>query len=232
MALGRPADVLASDEWYHGHPGTISMHDILIKNGLVVDGTGMLAFEGDVAIRDGRIAERGRVSGAAGIVIDAQGLVVAPGFIDMHTHYDCQLLWDPLATSSCWHGVTTVVTGNCGFTIAPGRPSYAEYLMRLMARVEAMEIDVLRAGIQWGLGELRLLCGAAGTGPGLKRSPSRRSLGVALPCHGAGVLRAAFEARGARPHEIAPARGHGLWSGRFLHGPVQESCGWLRRAGS
>ena len=123
-------------------------YDILIKNGTIVDGSGMPSYRGDVGIRDGRIVERGNLSGGA-LKIDAEGLVVAPGFIDMHTHYDCQLLWDPLATSSCWHGVTTVVTGNCGYSLAPGGSEQSDYLMRLMARVESMHLDVLRTGIEW-----------------------------------------------------------------------------------
>ena len=111
-------------------------YDLVIKNGTVVDGTGGAAYRADVALKDGKIAEIGDLKGsAAGKTLDADGLTVAPGFFDVHTHYDCQLLWDPLATSSCWQGVTTVLMGNCGFTIAPGRPSDAESLMRLMARV-------------------------------------------------------------------------------------------------
>ncbi len=125
-------------------------YDLVIKNGTVVDGTGGAAYRADVALKDGKIAEIGDLKGsAAGKTLDADGLTVAPGFFDVHTHYDCQLLWDPLATSSCWQGVTTVLMGNCGFTIAPGRPSDAEYLMRLMARVEGIPLDVLRNGIDW-----------------------------------------------------------------------------------
>ena len=88
------------------------MIDLLIKNARVIDGTGKPAYSGDVAINDGRIVETGDVSTDSSRVIDADGLAVSPGFVDMHTHYDAQLLWDPLCTSSCWHGVTTVLTGN------------------------------------------------------------------------------------------------------------------------
>src|SRR5713101_6677547 len=97
-------------------------YDLLIRNGTVVDGSGAPAFAGDVAVAGGKIAAVGRVAGTAARTIDAKGLTVTPGFVDVHTHYDHQVLWDPLLTSSCWHGVTTVVTGNCGFTIAPCKP--------------------------------------------------------------------------------------------------------------
>src|SRR3712207_5567682 len=95
--------------------------DLVVQNGWIVDGTGMPPFFGDVAIKDGKIAEIGQIDGAAPAkqVIDADGQTIAPGFIDCHTHFDAQLTWDPLASSSCWHGITTVVITNCGFAVAP-----------------------------------------------------------------------------------------------------------------
>ncbi len=94
-------------------------YDLIIRNGRIIDGSGMPSFQGDVAVQDGKIAEIGKFSDPAKRTIDAQGLAVSPGFIDNHTHYDAQILWDPMCTSSCWHGVTSVVMGNCGLAMAP-----------------------------------------------------------------------------------------------------------------
>lgn len=123
--------------------------DLLIRGGTVVDGTGAPAVRADVAIVQGRVTQIGLVTDTAGSTIDADGLVVAPGFFDVHTHYDCQALWDPLLSSSCWHGVTTAVMGNCGFSIAPGTPADSEYLMLMMATVEGIPIGALQAGLRW-----------------------------------------------------------------------------------
>ncbi|MBY0401118.1 amidohydrolase family protein, partial [Myxococcota bacterium] len=125
------------------------MDDILIRGGLVVDGTGAPARPADVAIRDGRITAIGRLAGPARETIDATGRVVAPGFVDVHTHYDAQVFWDPTLSPSLYHGVTTIVGGNCGFSIAPLTPDAGEYLMRMLARVEGMPLASLREGVPW-----------------------------------------------------------------------------------
>jgi N-acyl-D-aspartate/D-glutamate deacylase len=121
----------------------------LIKNGTIIDGSGLPRFHADLAIQDGRIAEVGTVDGGARRVIDADGLVVAPGIVDPHTHYDAQITWDPLATSSCWHGVTTVVGGNCGYTVAPCRPEDRDWLAKTFAAVEGVDLPALEAGLPW-----------------------------------------------------------------------------------
>jgi N-acyl-D-aspartate/D-glutamate deacylase len=124
-------------------------YDILIRGGTVIDGTGAPARQADIGIADGRIAEIGILSGAAKRTIDAAGLVAAPGFIDPHTHYDAQICWDGATTPSSWHGVTTVVMGNCGVGIAPCRPQAREIAMRDLVNVEAIPFEVLNAGISW-----------------------------------------------------------------------------------
>ena len=126
------------------------MHDLVLKGGTIVDGTGRDRFVADVAIRDGRIVEIGEVTGEAREVVDAAGLVVCPGFVDPHTHYDAQLHWDPLASPSSWHGVTSVIAGNCGFTLAPLKDRDADYTRRMMAQVEGMPLAALENGIEWG----------------------------------------------------------------------------------
>ena len=124
-------------------------YDILIKNGLVVDGTGAPARTDDIAVAGGRIVEIGKLDGRAESVIDAGDCVVAPGFIDPHTHYDAQICWDGAVTPSSWHGVTSVVMGNCGVGIAPCRAEAHEIAMRDLVNVEAIPYEVLKRGITW-----------------------------------------------------------------------------------
>ncbi len=125
------------------------MHDFVIDNAVVVDGSGGPARPGGVAVKDGRIAALGLDLGAARERVDARGLVLAPGIVDIHTHYDAQLTWDPFATPSTALGVTTVVIGNCGFTIAPCRPADRDLTLRNLTHVEGMALEALRAGVNW-----------------------------------------------------------------------------------
>jgi N-acyl-D-aspartate/D-glutamate deacylase len=126
------------------------MLDLLIRGGTIVDGSGAAPVTGDVGVRDGRIAAVGRVDEPARRTLDASGLLVTPGFVDVHTHYDGQVTWDTLLTPSCWHGVTTVVMGNCGVGFAPVRPGTHEYLIKLMEGVEDIPGTALAEGIAWG----------------------------------------------------------------------------------
>jgi N-acyl-D-amino-acid deacylase len=124
-------------------------YDLLIRHGTVVDGTGVSPYQADIAVTQGRIVEIGMLNDRAGRVIDADGLIVAPGFIDPHTHYDAQICWDPLITCSSWHGVTTVVMGNCGVGLAPCKPDEREVATWNLVHVEAIPYDVLNQGITW-----------------------------------------------------------------------------------
>jgi len=123
--------------------------DLLIRNGTVVDGSGATRYQGDVGIRQGQIVEIGRIRAGAERVIDADGLIVAPGFVDGHTHMDAQVAWDRIGSCSCWHGVTTVIMGNCGFALAPCRPEEREWFARCLTAVEDIPTESMLAGIDW-----------------------------------------------------------------------------------
>ncbi len=128
----------------------MATYDIQLKGGTVVDGTLVPRYQADVWIKDGSIAQiGGRAPGSAKQVIDADGLIVAPGFVDLHTHYDAQIRWDPYCTISGWHGVTSVVLGNCGFGFAPVKSDFRERSMLTMTRTEAIPYDAMKAGMAW-----------------------------------------------------------------------------------
>ena len=125
-------------------------HDIIIRNGSVLDGTGTAAIRADVAIDGDRITAIGDLSGVeAKREIDARGLTVTPGFVDLHTHLDAQIAWDPMMTSSSWHGVTTVLMGNCGVTFAPVAPENRIFLAEMMESVEDIPRDAILNGLSW-----------------------------------------------------------------------------------
>ncbi|MCW5746501.1 MAG: amidohydrolase family protein [Alphaproteobacteria bacterium] len=124
-------------------------YDLVIRNGTLVDGTGAASRRGDVAIAGDRIVAVGKVEGTARETVDAEGHLVTPGFVDIHTHLDAQITWDPIASSSCWHGVTSVVMGNCGVTFAPCKPQDREYLAKLMESVEDVPARSIASGMPW-----------------------------------------------------------------------------------
>jgi N-acyl-D-aspartate/D-glutamate deacylase len=124
-------------------------HDVVIRGGVVHDGTGAPGRRGDIAVDGGIITEVGTVTARGREELDADGHVVSPGFVDAHTHMDAQVFWDPLGSSSCWHGVTTVVMGNCGFTLAPARPARRDLVVRNLERAEDIAPEALAAGIEW-----------------------------------------------------------------------------------
>ena len=154
------------------------MFDLLIKGGTIVDGSGAPRYSGDVAITDGVIREVGRVTASAHRVIDAAGLVVAPGWVDIHTHYDGQATWDPMLSPSSWHGVTTALCGNCGVGFAPAHPHQREWMIELMEGVEDIPGAVLAEGMRWEWESFPEYLTA------LERMPRAIDIGAQLP-HGA-----------------------------------------------
>src|SRR5689334_8619917 len=174
------------------------MRDLLITNGTVVDGSGGEPRPADVAIEDGRIAAVGAPGslGPARETIDATGMIVTPGFVDIHSHYDGQVTWDPYLTPSSWHGVTTVVMGNCGVGFAPARPDRHEWLIGLMEGVEDIPGTALAEGITWGWETFPQYLDA------LERMPRALDVGTQVP-HGA-VRAYVMGERGAR-NEVSTA---------------------------
>src|SRR5580700_2149097 len=125
------------------------MYDLIIRNGTIVDGSGMPRYRGDVGIEGGKIAAIGKIRESARETIDADGHIVSPGLVDAHTHMDAQVFWDALGTCSCWHGITSVVMGNCGFTLAPCRESEKHLAIRNLERAEDISPQAMEAGIRW-----------------------------------------------------------------------------------
>jgi len=126
-------------------------YDLKVTGGTIIDGTGAPRFLGDIGIKNGKIVAMGSAPSEAVRTIDATGKIVSPGFVDIHTHYDAQVMWDPMVSCSPWHGVTTIVMGNCGFSVAPTRPEHRDLIMRTLENVEGMSVDALRAGLgDWG----------------------------------------------------------------------------------
>ena len=169
-------------------------HDLVIRGGTVVDGTGAPARTADVAVTGGVITEVGTVRGGARRTVDADGLLVTPGFVDIHTHFDGQATWDPHLTPSCWHGVTTAIVGNCGVGFAPVRPGREAWLIELMEGVEDIPGSALAEGIQWGWESFPEYLDA------LDRMPRALDIGTQLP-HAA----ARAYVMGARAHGDATA---------------------------
>jgi len=124
-------------------------YDLVVKNGMVIDGSGGARYRGDIGVKDGKITTIGRITAPADQVVDAEGHVVTPGFVDGHTHMDAQIFWDSLGSCSCYHGVTSVVMGNCGFTLAPCREEEVDYVFRNLERAEDISRDAMLAGITW-----------------------------------------------------------------------------------
>ncbi len=178
------------------------MHDLIIENATIYDGLGSAPRRGSVAVANGRIAEVGNVEGKARERVNAEGLALMPGIIDTHTHYDAQITWDPLANPSPALGVTTVVMGNCGFTIAPCRPPDRDLTMRNLTHVEGMSLEALRAGIDWGFESFPDYVGMLekkGVGPNVACFVGHSSVRTF-------VLRGDAAKRTATPDEIAQMR--------------------------
>ena len=211
------------------------MHDLVIRHGVVADGRGGPLTDADVAVDGDRITAVGPGLGAGREEIDASDLVVTPGFVDPHTHYDGQATWDPLLTPSIWHGVTTVVMGNCGVGFAPAAPDRREWLIGLMEGVEDIPGAALREAIRWDWGSVAEYLSA------LERLPRAIDVGVQI-AHGA-VRAYVMGERGAANEAPTPARlgadgrdrrgGHRRWGARLLdQSPAAAHGGrWASRTG-
>jgi N-acyl-D-amino-acid deacylase len=190
-------------------------YDLVIKNGMVVDGTGFSRYRADVAVKDGIIVEIGKIGGAAEATIDADGHFVAPGVIDLHTHYDAQPYWDRLCTSSIWHGVTSVLMGNCGLTLAPLRPEHRDAMLATFCCVEDIPVRSLASVLRWEWETFDEYLSAIDVGLGLNLMPLVGHNPLRLSAMG----QAAWD-RAATEDEIAEMQ-------RLLHASLQAGAwGW------
>ena len=179
------------------------MYDLLLKGGRIYDGSGMPSSYADVGIRGGKIVEIGRLNGGAKRTLNVDGLAVAPGFIDPHTHLDAQLFWDPLGTSSCFHGVTSVIIGNCGLSLAPTKPQDRDAVIKSFVRVEAISRRVLEEGIQWKWKSTAEYLDALGTRLGINAAALIGHIAVRHNVMGEDAV----ERQAARRGEVDLARG-------------------------
>ena len=178
------------------------MGEVLIKGGVIIDGTGKGRFNGDVLVRDGKIKAVGQRLGTTGEVINADGRIVCPGFIDPHTHLDAQLLFERRGTASSWHGVTTVLTGLCGYSFAPCRPEHQDYLVRMFTRVEEMPLRVLELGLNWTWTSFPQYLDALDKGLGINVAPLVGHSAMRYYVMGPAALE-----RVAKPEEVRAMRG-------------------------
>jgi N-acyl-D-amino-acid deacylase len=197
----------------------VATYDIVIKGGMLIDGTRNPRVRADVGVRDGVVAEIGRIPASEGRrVLDASGLHVAPGFVDLHTHYDAQLFWDPYCTLSGWHGVTSVAIGNCGFGFAPVAPAEREGAMRSMTRVEAVPYDAMREGMPWDWETFPEFLDSIG------RTPKAINI---LPYVPAGPLLVSVLGREAAKAGVRPTDDQHREIARLLHEAMDAGgCGW------
>ena len=160
-------------------------YDLIIRDGMVVDGSGLPRYQADVGIVDGRVTKIGRINDSAKEIIDAEGHTVTPGFIDGHTHMDAQVFWDALGTCSVWHGVTSVVMGNCGFSLAPCAEKDKLLVMRNLERAEDISPEAMEAGIKWSWSDFpQYLDAVAKTPKGINYAALRGPFGAAHLCDG------------------------------------------------
>ena len=187
------------------------MYDLLLKGGRVYDGSGLPSYNADVAVVNGKIAEIGRLNGDAKRSLNIDGLAVAPGFIDPHTHLDAQLLWDPLGTSSCYHGVTSVIVGNCGLSLAPAKPEDRDAIIKSFVRVEAISRRVLEEGVRWAWTSTNEYLDALGAKLGINAAALVGHIAVRHYVMGEDAVE-----RNATPDEIEKMRAlvrHGMMAG-------------------